>query len=97
MEGGSGTLVIRALTASGKPVSGLSCVLIPDVPNAFHTGDTAWSTGETGECRIENAGATDYSIRLERFENGRLLVVGQGRASVKRDSVAETRILVNVR
>jgi hypothetical protein len=92
--GATGSLVISAVTPTGDPISDLDCVPIPSALGAYR-GDTAWSTGADGTCRIPNVGATDYVIELRaRAEGEDWAVVGRGLVTVPADGEGRVRIVV---
>jgi len=93
--GGRGDVVIVASGSGGLPVAGLDCVLIPDIPTAYESGDMAWVTNSAGICRISNVGATTYTIRLVDRSSEAARTRGEARIEVLANDTTTVRIAVD--
>lgn len=76
-----GTIEVLALDPSGRPVQGLACIAISDIPGAHDARSLPMpTTDEDGICQVV-AAAGDYTIHLERGA-GPPTVVATGRATI---------------
>lgn len=91
---GVGRLTVIAETASGDPVPGLICVLIPDDPRALPEGGSGAPTDDDGRC-YESGGATHYTVQLVASQGGSQEVVGAADTVIYPDRETTVRIEVN--
>lgn len=96
-KGGRGDLVILASDRLGRPVAQVDCVLIPDVPSAYDSGDSGWTTNTAGQCRIPNVGATGYTIQLIGHSDGSSRIEGEARIAVTANQTTTVRVVVTDR
>lgn len=93
--GGRGNVLILAVDAGGRPIPGLECRLVADVPSAYESGDSAWVTNTVGQCRIPNVGATGYDVQLLSQELGSTRVAGEVRIRVSPNETTSVRVVVS--
>lgn len=96
-EGPRGTVVIEAVTRSGRPGTFLDCILIPDDPAAWR-GNVSVGTGQTGECTLDGAGATGYTVELHALSatGTTWVTVGRTRVLVRPNEVTRVHLTVDL-
>jgi hypothetical protein len=82
---GRGVLTVTARDGQGRPVAGLGCTAVADLPGAYESPQQVPRTGPDGQCTLELP-ATGYWIRLSTQDDlagmARATVVPNGRATV---------------
>jgi hypothetical protein len=88
-----GTVEVLAEDPAGRPIEGLACITISDIPGAHDSRSLPIpTTDEDGICQIV-AAAGDYTIQLERGQ-APPTVVGQGRATITARQLTHVTIKV---
>jgi len=88
-----GSLVVRVVDTSGRPMAGLRCIAIPDMSGAYEAPLDAPTTDSAGRCRIDLP-ATGYWVRLDRTQDP-TSTIGIGRAVVVANRVSEVLLKVD--
>jgi hypothetical protein len=90
-----GSLLVKAVDDRGKPVPGLDCIFVADLPGAHETPIPPPRTDRNGSCSLE-VPATGYWIRLQQHVGNQRSVAGLSRVVVSPDTTTRVSLRVEV-